>query len=204
LGAPLPDGRHAIDACAAAVDCQHLLALQRRVAEDKGTTPLRMRIGINTGRMLVGNIGSDERLSYTVIGDPVNVASRLEPLGKLYGADIIIGEDTRAAADDAIIVRRLDRVAVYGRTGGLAIYELLGMAADAGGTEAPEWVRIYESGLSAYEDRCWSKAISLFEAAAALRDGDDRPSQILVERCRACLADSPPDDWLPISVLESK
>jgi class 3 adenylate cyclase len=68
-----------------------------------------MRIGINTGRMLVGNIGSNERPSYTVIGDPVNVASRLEPLGKIYEADIIIGEDTRSAAGDAIIVRRLDR-----------------------------------------------------------------------------------------------
>ena len=203
-GAPLPDERHPIDACAAALECQHLLALQRRAAQDRGRTPLRMRIGINTGRMLVGNIGSNERLSYTVIGDPVNVASRLEPLGKLYGADIIIGEDTRSAAGDAIIVRRLDRVAVYGRTGGLAIYELLGMAADAGGTEAPEWVRIYESGLSAYEDRRWSKAICFFEATAALRDGIDRPSQILVERCRACLADPPPDNWLPISVLESK
>jgi adenylate cyclase len=203
-GAPLPNERHAIDACAAALECQHLLALQRRAAEDQGRTPLRMRIGINTGRMLVGNIGSDERLSYTVIGDPVNVASRLEPLGKLYGANIIIGEDTRSAAGDAIIVRRLDRVAVYGRTGGLSIYELLGMAADASRTEAPEWVRTYESGLSAYEDRRWSKAISLFEATAALRDGDDRPSRILVERCHSCLADPPPDDWLPISVLESK
>ena len=203
-GAPLPNERHAIDACAAALECQHLLTLQRRAAEGQGRTPLRMRVGVNTGRMLVGNIGSNERLSYTVIGDPVNVASRLEPLGKLYGADIIIGEDTRSAAGEAIIVRRLDRVAVYGRTGGLVIYELLGMAADDGGTEAPEWARTYESGLSAYEDRRWSDAIGFFEATAALRDRVDRPSQILAERCRACLADPPPDDWLPISVLESK
>jgi hypothetical protein len=148
---------------------------------------------------------------------------RLEPTAELYGhwspgqyrqstraarqdvwADIIIGEDRRSAAGDAIIVRRLDRVAGYGRTGGLAIYELLGMAADVGGTEAPEWVRTFESGLSAYEDRSWSRAISLFEATAALRNGDDRPSRILVEQRHACLAHPPPEEWLPISVLESK
>ena len=81
-GAPVPNERHAVDACAAALECQRLLALQRAEAERRGGTPLRMRVGINTGRMLVGNIGSSERLSYTVIGDPVNVASRLEPLGK--------------------------------------------------------------------------------------------------------------------------
>src|SRR5437899_120890 len=129
--APVPNEDHAIDACAAALECQRLLASQRAAAERCGGTPLRMRIGLNTGRMLVGNIGSDERLSYTVIGDPVNVASRLEPLGKIYGVDIIIGEDTRTAASDAITVRRLDQVSVYGRIGGLAIFELLGMAGDA-------------------------------------------------------------------------
>ena len=202
-GAPVPDERHAIDACGAAVECQRLLALQRAAAERCGGTQLRMRIGINTGRMLVGNIGSNERLSYTVIGDPVNVASRLEPLGKVYGVDIIIGEETRCAAGNAIVVRRLDRVAVYGRVGGLAIYELLGLAEGAE-IATPEWVRTYESGLAAYEDRRWSEAIRLFEATAAIRNGVDRPSEILIERCRSCLTDPPHKDWLPISVLESK
>jgi adenylate cyclase len=202
-GAPLPSERHAVDACSAALECQRLMTLQRRSAEDRGTTPLRMRIGINTGRMLVGNIGSSNRLSYTVIGDPVNVASRLEPLGKQYGVDIIIGEDTRLAAGDAIIVRRLDRIAVYGRTGGLVIYELLGTAADTGTTSA-EWFQTYEAGLAAYEDRRWSAAIRLFEETTALRGTVDRPAEILIKRCRACLAHPPSDDWLPISILESK
>jgi adenylate cyclase len=202
-GAPVPNERHAVDACAAALESQRLLAAQRSEAERRGRTPLRMRVGINTGRMLVGNIGSSERLSYTVIGDPVNVASRFEALGKIYGVDIIIGEDTRIAADDAVIVRRLDRVAVYGRMQGLSIYELLGIAEDAG-AEVPGWVGTYEAGLAAYEDRCWLDAVRLFEATTASRGGIDRPSEILLERCRACLVDPPPDDWTPISVLESK
>jgi adenylate cyclase len=202
-GAPLPNEQHASDACAAALECQRRLARQRQAAAARGEALLRMRIGINTGRMLVGNIGSNERLNYTVIGDPVNVASRLEPLGKLYGVDIIIGEDTRSAASDAIIVRRLDRVAVYGRTGGLAIYELLGLAADIL-PDTAEWVRTYEAGLAAYEARGWSEAIRLFEATTTLRGGTDRPSQILIERCRGCITDPPPTNWLPISILAAK
>jgi len=202
-GAPVPNERHAVDACAAALECQRLLALQRAAVERCGGTPLRMRIGINTGRMLVGNIGSSERLNYTVIGDPVNIASRLETLGKIYGVEIVAGEETRIAAGDAIIVRRLDRVAVYGRTGGLAIYELLGMAERSGGW-TPEWAETYEAGLAAYENRCWSEAIKLLESTTASRGGADRPSEIHLERCRTYLADPPSDDWTPISVLESK
>jgi adenylate cyclase len=202
-GAPVPSERHAVDACAAALECQRLLALQRTAAERVGGTPLRIRVGINTGRMLVGNVGSSERLSYTVIGDPVNVASRLEPLGKIYGVGIIIGEDTRIAAGDAIIVRRLDRVVVHGRIEGLAIYELLGMA-EGVGAEFPEWVKTYEAGLAAYEDRNWREAIKLLETAVALRGDVDRPSEILLERSRTYLADPPGNDWMPISVLESK
>ena len=202
-GAPVPSERHAAEACAAALECQRLLALQRAKADRCGRTPLRMRVGINTGRMLVGNIGSSERLSYTVIGDPVNVASRLEALGKIYGVDIIIGEETRTAAGDAIIVRRLDRVSLYGRAGDLAIYELLGIA-ERSGAEAPEWVRSYQAGLAAYENRCWSEAVKLLETVAAARGAIDRPSEILLERCRTYLADPPCDDRTPIALRESK
>jgi adenylate cyclase len=201
-GAPVPNERHAIDACAAALECQRLLALQRADSERSGGTPLRMRIGVNTGRMLVGNIGSSDRLSYTVIGDPVNVASRIESLGKMYEVEIILGEDTRDAAGEAIVVRRLDRVAVYGRTQGLDIYELRGMA-DGVLCERPAWVDAYEAGLAAYERRRWTEAIRLFEAAAAAR-GADRPSEILVARCRACLAHPPPEGWMAVAAIEVK
>jgi adenylate cyclase len=94
-------------------------------------------------------------------------------------------------------------VAVYGRIGGLAIYELLG-SAEGAETATPEWVRMYEAGLAAYEDRHWSEAIRLFKATAKIRSDVDRPSEILIERCRSCLTDPPHEDWMPISVLESK
>ena len=201
-GAPTPNDRHAVDACAAALEFRRRLG--QRCAEPSGAAemPLRMRVGINTGRMLVGNIGSNERLSYTVIGDAVNVASRLEAVNKRYGTEILIGEDTRAAAGDAILVRRLDWVAVYGRTQGLAVYELLGMA-DLGALQTPEWVTAYEGGLDAYARRDWAGAAELFESANAIR-GDDLPSQIFVERCRKYLASPPPGDWTAVSILAEK
>ena len=202
-GAPLPNPHHGKDACAAALECQRLLAAYRSDAELRGGVPIRMRIGINTGRMLVGNIGSAARLSYTVIGDAVNVASRLEALAKDYQVEIIIGEDTRFEAGDAILARLLDVISVYGRTGNLAIYELLGMAGDAAAA-VPDWVTNYEAGLAAYRRQSWSEAIDLFNAAAASRCGGDRPSEIFRERCRAHFADPPPDGWTPVSVQQSK
>jgi adenylate cyclase len=201
-GAPAPSDRHAIDACAAALEFRSRLRQRCHEREGDGGVPLRVRVGINTGRMLVGNIGSSERLSYTVIGDAVNVASRLEAVNKRYGTEILIGEDTRAAAGDAILVRRLDRVAVYGRTQGLAVFELLGMT-EEGASQNPEWVTAYEAGLDAYARRNWAAAIELFESAAASR-GDDLPSRIFIERCRNHLASPPPEDWTAVSILAEK
>ncbi len=199
-GAPVPSERHAVEACAAALECQRRMRGQRDAAERDGRDPLYIRIGINTGTMLVGNIGSSERLNYTVIGDPVNVASRLEAINKRYGTEILIGEDTRRAARDAVIVRRVDRVAVYGRLHGVAIFELLAMAEE--GT-APSWVAPYEQGLDAYSERNWPAAIAFFEEAVHLR-GADRPAEIFIARCREFLVAPPPESWTPLTILDEK
>jgi adenylate cyclase len=201
-GAPMPNEQHAIEACAAALEFRR--RLRHRCTETGGVeeVPLRIRVGINTGRMLVGNIGSSERLSYTVIGDAVNVASRLEGVNKLYGTEILIGEDTRAAAGHAIRVRRLDTVTVYGRMQAGAIYELLGMA-EEGPAEPPDWVSRYEAALDAYARRDWLEAVELFQTVIAAR-GSDRPSEIFLDRCRNYLAFPPPEPWTAVSVLAEK
>ena len=202
-GAPIDNPQHARDACAAALAMQRtMMARQAQMQVGDPKRALRVRVGVNTGRMLVGNIGSSDRLNYTVIGDPVNVASRLEAVNKRYGTAIIIGEETRRAAGDAIIVRQLDWVAVYGRAEGIAIYELLAMAAD--GRDRLTWTSAYEAGLAAYRERRFADAIEAFSAVDAARAGGDRPSAIFVERCRALLAEPPAADWTHVAVLMEK
>ncbi len=161
-GAPAANADHAIDACRAALACQRALR-ELGLADDNGR-PLRVRIGVNSGEMLVGNIGSEVRLNYTVIGDAVNVASRLEGANKEYGTEIIIGEETRRLAGDHIHARELDRLMVYGRAGGIAIYELLDMAEQ--GAAIPDWVAQYHAGLAAYRSRDFTLATSLFQQVA--------------------------------------
>lgn len=197
-GAPAANPDHAVAACRAALDCQRAVHESGPI-DDKGQ-PLKMRIGINSGDMLVGNIGSEVRLNYTVIGDAVNVASRLEGASKEYGTEIIIGEETRRLAGDHIHVRELDRLMVYGRAGGLKIYELL--AAD-NEIAAPHWVSLYESGLAAYRARKFTAAIGFFEKAREAR-GDDPPSRVMIARCRQLLTAPPGEDWQAINAMQVK
>ena len=127
-----------------------------------------MRIGINSGDMLVGNIGSEVRLNYTVIGDAVNVASRLEGANKEYGTEIIIGEETRRLAGERIQRARTRPADGLWAAGGIAIYELIGVAED--GVEPPDWMALYESGLAAYRRRDFAGCDRLLSAGFGCED----------------------------------
>ncbi len=198
-GAPAANPGHAVASCRAALACQRTIS-ESGIADDKGK-PLRIRIGINSGDMLVGNIGSEVRLNYTVIGDAVNVASRLEGANKRYGTDIIIGRETRRMARDAIYARELDELTVYGREGGLQVHELLGVV---GVDKDPSiWVRPYERGLAAYRDQEFERALDCFEQVLKLRPHDG-PSMTMIERCRRFSKAPPGDEWNGMTVAESK
>ncbi len=198
-GAPAANADHAVDACRAALACQRALLVSGLT--DDGGRPLRVRIGVNSGDMLVGNIGSEVRLNYTVIGDAVNVASRLEGANKEYGTEIIIGEETRRLAGDRVHVRELDRLMVYGRAGGIAIYELLDVAEN--GAMLPAWVALYERGLAAYRSRDFAGAASFFEKVLDARAAD-QPARIMLERCSQYLKSLPGEDWDATNAMKAK
>jgi adenylate cyclase len=198
-GAPAANPDHAVDCCRAALACQR--AMEEAGLVDDGGQPVKIRIGINSGDMLVGNIGSEVRLNYTVIGDAVNIASRLESTNKVYGSTIIVGPETRRQAGDHIVVRELDRLAVYGRAGGLQIYELLAMAGELAGV--PDWVTSYEAGLTAWRAGDFAAATDAFEKTIELR-GHDAASSLMIERCRHQIANPIGEDWDGTTVARTK
>jgi len=198
-GAPRLDPDHAENACCAALDL--VAAISNPGIRDDTGNPLRIRIGLNSGEALVGNIGSEQRLNYTAMGDVVNVASRLEGANKEYGTSILIGPETRRAAGDTVVVRELDTLAVFGRTGGLVIYELIAMTEDFQGSA--EWIAIYEEGLRLYRNRKFHAAIAAFEAAETARGGDPA-STVMKKRAAAFRDDPPPSDWKGVAVSGTK
>jgi adenylate cyclase len=159
----------------------------------QGKPAFSARIGLHTGQALVGNLGSRSRLNYTAVGDTVNLASRLEGLGKHYGVACIVSHGTRELAKDAVLVRRLDRVAVKGKHKGLDIYELLDAGEDL--PRPPSHVALYEQGLTAYLEQRFHEACEFFARADAARQGGDPPSLVLLERCRDLAEHPPGPDW---------
>jgi adenylate cyclase len=193
--APVRVPDHAMAACRAALACQRRLAELRAV---EGRMQLAARVGLNSGAVLVGNIGSRDRLNYSAVGDPVNVASRLEALNKLYGTEIMLGEETAALVRDRTILRELDRVAVFGRIGGVRIFELVALEG-----AAPPWIEPYEQGLAAYRARLFDEADALFGRVMALKP-EDKASALMRTRIAAFRQSPPPPDWDGLAVIDSK
>jgi adenylate cyclase len=201
-GAPAPTEDHAIAACDSALRNQASLEELRRRWRAEGKPELFARVGIMTGDVIVGNIGSDARLNYTVMGDTVNLASRLEGLGKQYFSRILIGESTYQDAKSAVVARAVDRVTVKGKTEGMMVYELLAMRVDAG-PEFLELADLSDRALELYLARDWESALDLFEKIGRLRLGDG-PATVLGDRCRGFLACPPAEGWDGVYRMASK
>lgn len=177
-GAPTTTPDHELRACDAAL--RVVRAIERHGILDDLGNPLGIRVGVNTGECVVGNIGAQCHLSYTVIGDPVNVASRLEVANKVYGTRVIIGEATRRAAGELIRVRELDRTWVAGRTDAVRMYELVSMATDA----PPEWLSIYDLGVALCRAGDLKGAQERFVEVLRMR-GNDQPTESWISRCQS-------------------
>lgn len=202
-GAPLPLEPHALHACRAALGgARRLAVLQQNWAEGGGKT-FRASIGLNTGDLVVGNMGSPSRLNYTVLGDAVNLAARIEGLNKVYGTGILMGEGTYATVADHIVARRVDRVAVKGKSQGIDVYELLAMRGEEAAADQVSLVDAYDSAFDAYLAQRWAEAAAAFEAILAARP-EDGPARVLLARCRALESEPPGDDWDGVHVMTRK
>jgi adenylate cyclase len=199
-GAPVPLPDHALRACRAALEMEQAMAGLQTTWQGQGLPLLVARFGLHTGPVVAGNVGSRERFDYTVLGDTVNLASRLEGVNKVYGTRILLSEETSRRVKDSLLVRELDLVQVKGRGRPVTIYELVGAAA-SGGSLA--WLTAFAAGLEAYRRRQWQEATRAFAEVLQLKPGD-RPAQVFIERCRAYTAAPPPPDWQGVFILESK
>ncbi len=165
-------------------------------------TAFDLRIGIATGDVLVGSIGSEWMMNYTVMGDTVNLASRLEGANKEYGGRILVSEATLAAASDAVEAREIDRVAVLGQNRPQAVFEIMARKGELS-TAQFELRDHYSEGLACYRRRQWREARSAFEAALAVVSNDG-PSITFIKRLDRLILHPPGEDWDGAWRLEQK
>lgn len=194
FGAPLDNLDHAQRACRAALSMRE----QRRALgiewAKMGRPVLRARTGINSGPMLVGNLGSKYRFAYGVLGDHVNLGSRLEGLNKMYGSKILIGENTARLVKNEFLLRKIDVVRVKGRAQCVDVFELVAENGHEVSLSHNEALKEYAAGYEAYCEQHWEEAIGLFEKALGFLP-EDGPSRTMAERCRIYRETPPPEGW---------
>ncbi len=202
FNAPLDQHDHALLACRAALECQEALAKLRGTLDEDIAKRLHMRIGIGTGDVYVGNCGSELKFDYTVNGDTVNVASRLEGANKYLGTRILINDEAASHVAGEMLTRPLGRIRVVGRNRPVAAYELLCASADAT-NERKEFVKIFTAALADYQNRQWANAQDGFRRCLKLITNDP-PSQMYLDLAKANAATPPPEDWDGSVKLEGK
>lgn len=199
--APLDQPEHAVLACRTA------LGLQKREIELRerlgllGAVGIRTRIGINSGPMVVGNMGSMQKVNYTVLGDAVNLASRLESANRMYGSQILVAQPTVDLVNGKFLFRKLDLLRVKGKQRPLAVYEL--MAEGNGDERLRDLARQFEAALTAYQRQDWDGTERVL-VALQREFADDAPTAALLERVRAFRASPPPPDWDGVHVAKDK
>jgi adenylate cyclase len=196
-GAPLAHPKHAAAACRAALLAQKKIEEMNAVWAAQGRPTFHTRIGINTGEVIVGNMGSEQRLNYTVIGDPVNLASRLEGINKNYKTRIIISQNTYDRCKDDVEVRILDFATVKGKAEVVTIYELLAEKGDIS-TVDREFALQFTAAVQLYRDKKWDQAIEKFTQLSRKRP-DDYPAVMFLRRCHGFKAQPPEENWAGVA-----
>ena len=203
FGAPLPLSNHALSAVQSALEMRERLVNFNRSRRAKTQPEIRIGIGLSSGEVVSGNIGSQRKMEYTVIGDGVNLSSRLEGVTKEYDCDIVLSEHTYALCKQDLLVRELDIIRVKGKQEPVKIYDLIGYRASGLGEQDELFLNLYQQGRDLYTAMDFAQAIERFTQAQVLRP-QDRAVEIHLERARRYLQSPPPRDWDGVHIMTTK
>ncbi len=197
-GAPVPQKDHALHACLAALENQEKVAQFRLISKEHNLPPIHIRIGINSGEVIAGNMGSEDRFDYTIMGDNVNLASRLESINKQYGTEIIISEYTYESVKEQLICRELDQIRVKGKDKPVRIYELIGKNGEVS-QEMLARIQAFNEALKLYRSKNFMAAQKKFAAMT-----DDPPAKVFAERCETFIKNPPEMGWDGVFTFTTK
>ena len=202
FGVPFTEGDDAVRACRTALGMQRALKTFNARQKTGGLVPLQIGVGLSTGDVISGNIGSEKRLEYTCIGDGVNLASRIEGLTKIYEVSTLVSQFTHQELGDHFVTREVDCVCVLGKRDPIRIYELVAEQWSDLTQVQQDCLECYEQGLEAYRNRDWKAAAEKFHTGIEL--AHDGPCKIFYLRCQGLIHDPPGKNWDPVYHVERK